>query len=270
VDFDVSKRILKGFLSSLDEYSEHTWVFFDTETTGLHPKSSQLTEIAAIAMRVSNETLVPVGRFHRKVKLTDSTLRMLHDPKSVERIQWERDNAQARTPFAAPQDVLSMTRYGQSSCKFYEEQETIVSFLRFLLEYDNPLLVAQNAAFDMRMLSVRSTHKVQRCPVLDTKVILQHYFLPLLHTLASVYNDVEASALLDALQVSRSDGALKHSTSLGIVASALKIDNSGWHSAMADVEMMLDVYLSVIRSISACSDIDISREYARSVITSRR
>ena len=37
----LSGRTIEGVLDLLDGYANNTWIFFDTETTGLHPKSAQ-------------------------------------------------------------------------------------------------------------------------------------------------------------------------------------------------------------------------------------
>jgi DNA polymerase III epsilon subunit-like protein len=50
VENKLSGRTIEGMLDLLDGYANNTWIFFDTETTGMHPKSAQLTEIGAIAV----------------------------------------------------------------------------------------------------------------------------------------------------------------------------------------------------------------------------
>jgi DNA polymerase III epsilon subunit-like protein len=259
---------ISGLLAILSRYSEHTWVFFDTETTGLHPKSSQLTEIAAIAANVNRDVVNRLGEFRRKIKLTDATLRLLHDPSSLERNSWKRDNAKARNPMSAPQDILSMTRYGERGIEYHEENAIIESFYSFVGSYKSPLLIAQNAAFDMRMLSVRSGRTLARYPVLDTKEIIQHYFLPLLKSRVNLGKCQMSSSTLGKLAVRRGD-RVHYSSSLGVVAHALGVDNTGWHSALADVEMMIDVYISIISDLEGSKSIDISREHAKSVALHR-
>ena len=103
-----------GLLQVLEGYSGHTWIFFDTETTGLNPRSSQLTEIAAVAASIHEGNIVrPLGTFRNKIKLTEETLRLLNDPTSEERRAWVIDNKEARSPLNTPQEILSMTRYGE-------------------------------------------------------------------------------------------------------------------------------------------------------------
>ena len=255
---------ISGLLAILERYSEHTWIFFDTETTGLHPKSSQLTEIAAIAGNVNLAKFKELGNFRRKIKLTESTLRLLHDRSSPERYAWKRDNIKARNPMSVPQDILSMTRYGENGIEYREEQATIRSFYDFVGSHESPLLIAQNAAFDMRMLGVRSKRRFRRYPVLDTKEVIQHYFLPFLKSRVELFDCKISKSTLGKLAIRRGNKT-RYSSSLGIVAHALEVDNTGWHSALADVEMMIEVYITIINTLEGNKDIDISREHAKSV-----
>ena len=75
-----SQKLLKWFLNRIN----HTFVFFDTETTGLDrtpegKTENQLTQIGAIATQLNGETLrfFEVGRFNVGVKLNDTTVNQM-------------------------------------------------------------------------------------------------------------------------------------------------------------------------------------------------
>ena len=257
-----SEGSLSSILSILDSYSNHTWIFFDTETTGLRPWTRhpdkeggpQLTQIAAIAVKPSwgadSDGSNILGTFNKKISFTDYTRRLMTNPSSRERQKWDaKDQKLGKRALGDPRKLLSMTSYGVSRGKFDPEQDVINEFLDFISNYSNPLLVAQNASFDMRFINVRSGGKMPRFPVLDTLTLIQQYLFPALNASASSSNpDPEALRLIGAL---KSRGRL--SASLGNLSKAFDIEASGWHDALEDVKMLMSVYQHVLRNLQTHS-----------------
>ena len=259
----LSGRTIEGVLELLDGYADNTWIFFDTETTGLHPKSAQLTEIGAIAVDPNDwaADASVLGQFNEKIKLTPETLGAIE--------QQSAEDPETRKGKSI-QDILSMTRYEEEDRAYGDEQEIIDQFFEFVESFPNPLMIAQNAAFDLRMLSVRSSGKLPRYPVLDTKQLMDLYLLPLLRTQTQAeQGDPEAQALLDKLYVNKGNWG-HHSTSMGIVSDAYGINIDDWHSALADVKMMMEMYRMVVQTIQHGMGVDISKEHEKAVALQKK
>ena len=268
----LSGRTIEGVLDLLDGYSDNTWIFFDTETTGLHPDSAQLTEIGAIAIDPKDwkATSQVLGEFNEKIKLTDATERLLNDPESEERKAWEKANQGARRPLKDPQAVLSMTRYGEQGRDYGDEQEILDEFFEFVESFPNPLMIAQNASFDLKMLSVRSGGKLPRYPVLDTRQLMDLYLLPLLRTQTQAEEgDAESQDLLDKLYVNKGNWGY-HSVSMGVVSKAYGISVDDWHNALADVKMMMEMYRKIVQTIQRGMEVDISKEHTRAIALQKK
>jgi len=268
----LSGRTVEEVLDLLDGYSDNTWVFFDTETTGLHPDSAQLTEIGAIAVDPKDwETTSQIlGKFNEKIKLTPESERLMSNPESKERIAWEKSNKLARQPLKEPQDILAMTRYGEKGRSYGDEQEILDQFFEFVESFPNPLLIAQNAAFDLRMVNVRSGGKLKRYPVLDTRQLMDLYLLPLLKTQAQAeQGDPEAQGLLDKLYVNKGNWGY-HSVSMGVVSKAYGINIDDWHNALADVKMMMEMYRKVVQTIRRGMGIDIRKEQGKTLARQKK
>jgi DNA polymerase III epsilon subunit-like protein len=261
----LSGRTIEGILDLLDGYASNTWIFFDTETTGMEPASAQLTEIGAIAVDPNtwdSEASV-LGQFNEKIKLTPETEKLLNDPESEERQAWEKGNQSARRPLKDPQAVLSMTRYGEQGREYGDEQDILDKFFEFVEGQPNPLLIAQNASFDLKFLNVRSDGKLPKYPVLDTMQLMQYYLVPLLKTQTRAEEgDPEAQELLDKLYVKKGNWGY-HSVSMGVVSKAYGISIDDWHNALADVKMMMEMYRSVVDTIRKGMDTDISKEQGK-------
>ena len=260
----LSGRTIKGVLDLLDGYADNTWIFFDTETTGIHPGSAQLTEIGAVAVNPNTWTSDAdvLGEFNEKIKLEQETL----DKISKQKTRGVEDEG-ARKKMSVT-DILSMTRYGESDGDYGLEQEVLDRFLEWIESFPNPLLVAQNARFDMRFISVRSGGELPTYPVLDTQELMKLYLVPLLKTqVKAEEGNLEAQELLDRLYVKKGNWGY-HSTSMGVVSQAYGIDVEDWHNALADVRMMMEMYKNVVDTIRQGMEVDISQEHGR--ILSRR
>jgi DNA polymerase III epsilon subunit-like protein len=156
-----------------------------------------------------------------------------------------------------------MTRYGESDREYGGEQEILDGFYEFVEGFPEPLLVAQNASFDLKFLNVRSGGKLPRYPVLDTMQLMKYYLVPLLKTQVSAEDgDPEAQALLDKLYVKKGNWGY-HSTSMGVVSDAYGISIDDWHNALADVKMMMEMYKEVVQTIRKGMGVDISKEQGK-------
>jgi DNA polymerase III epsilon subunit-like protein len=261
----LSGNTIENVIDLLDGYSSNTWIFFDTETTGLQPSSSQLTEIGAIAVDPnawSSESTV-LDQFNEKISLTDESKRLLKDPESIERKAWEKSNMGGRNPLKDPQAILSMTRYGEKGRAYGEEQEVLDKFFEWADGFSNPLFIAQNASFDLKFLNVRSGGKLPKYPVLDTKQLMEMYLIPLLKTqTAAEAGDPAAQDLLDKLYIKKGNWGY-HSSSMGVVSKAYGISIAGWHNALADVKMMMSMYRSVVETIRKGMSTDITGEQGK-------
>jgi len=272
IENKLSGRSLQNVLSLLDGYASNTWIFFDTETTGLEPSSSQLTEIGAIAVdpNIWNSDATILDQFNEKIKLTPASIRLLNDPASRERKAWEKGIKNARNPMKDPQAILSMTRYGEQGRTFGDEQFVLDRFFEWSASFSNPLFIAQNASFDLKFLSVRSGGKLPKYPVLDTKQLMEMYLIPLLKTqVKAEQGDPAAQRLLDKLYVKRGNWGY-HSSSMGIVAKAYGISIDDWHNALADVKMMMAMYKNVVNTLKDGMTVDISKEHGKVMSSQKR
>ena len=255
VENKLSGRTIEGVLDLLDGYANNTWIFFDTETTGMHPGSAQLTEIGAIAVDpnawLSDASVL--GQFNEKISL---------DPDTLKAISQQHDRPE-EVGGKSIQDLLSMTRYGESDREYGNEQGILDKFYEFVEGFPEPLLVAQNASFDLKFLNVRSSGKLPRYPVLDTMQLMKYYLVPLLKTQVSAEDgDPEAQALLDKLYVKKGNWGY-HSTSMGVVSDAYGISIDDWHNALADVKMMMEMYKEVVQTVRKGMGVDISKEQVK-------
>jgi len=261
---------LGGMIDAIGQYKDHTWIFFDTETTGLRPRSlnrprpergPQLTQIAAIAAKPGEATDEPqiLGTFNKKIKFTPYTKELMTDPTSLTRQAWDRRDAQNRQPLGDPRKLLSLTGYGERGIKYDTEEDVINAFFEFVASFDRPLLIAQNAAFDMRFINVRSGGRMPRYPVLDTLPLVQDYLFPTLKS-AAAQGDVEASSLLASFKKGN-----RLSASMGVVAKGFGIEVEGWHNALADVKMMMSMYSHVMRTLEPRRDIDARPEIGKAL-----
>lgn len=233
-------KSISEFLNWLNSKSSKYWVFFDSETTGLpqDPHEVQLTQISCIVAEYDPNLnqFTEVDTYNRKLKLSKKTLDTM---KSSNRIK----------------SVLSFNRYGEGGIKFHDEEESLGDFMEFLNKWDNPILVIQNAQFDMRYLNTRGLIKFKN-EVIDTKQVLQLFYLPLIQTLAET--DTKYGELIQKIGTSPRDGGLI-SSSMGKIGPALGINMSGYHDALVDCRLAMEMFRRVVEVLKANTDVDISK-----------
>ena len=243
-----SKITTNLFLDSLKEREKKIWIFFDTETLGFNSHKHQLTEIGAIVVDMRNPRCpMVIDLYREKSRLLSITrLRMCHsfDGKGM-----------------SYSDIMSMTRYGESpgSFEYINEDELIKGFLDFIRQYDDPLLIAHNASFDMKYVSVRASNygmRIGRYDVLDTYDVAKLYLKPLIKTAAEDGEEYYTN-LFDSLK-----GKRDLSIRLGNLADAFNVESEHWHSAIADVYMLMGVLSGMMRLFEEEKERDITKFFS--------
>jgi DNA polymerase III epsilon subunit-like protein len=208
-----------------------TICYFDTETTGLHPKNSQIVEIAAI---IGDE------KFYKKIHLTEETKNKIEQEKQNFVRKTKRDKT--------IEELLVMTGYHESASDCSEEK-ALQEFVEFCKKAT--ALLAHNASFDMRMINERckkyGISTLQGFPVYDTLAFSRRFFIPALITIENTSKNQnsrkKAKDILDKLTKTyyKSGQRLKIANNLSSLIGALRGSVGNWHQAMADVEMLKDL-----------------------------
>lgn len=234
---------IEGYLEYFEnKYKDSTLIWLDTETTGLNVHDNQLTELSAI---VTDSEFNVIDQFSKKIKIDWSNVKDVKTTKDI---------------------VLPMTRYGERGIKYHDESQTIDEFFDWVDSFDNPVLIAQNASFDIKYLAVRGNRKIDY-PVIDTKMVIQLYFIPIIQQLSDE-NNSEAQEILKQLPPSSRDKGMP-SSSMGKIAPILGIDVSGWHSAVEDVKIMINMFKKIKDYLEEYKGLDIRKHQTKRLQTYR-
>lgn len=203
-------RTYEEFRAAYDEIKNNTFIFFDTETTGLGSakKYNQVTQIAAIAVTPGQEGY---QSFNVKIHLTQDTEGFMN---------WQQRKVdQGETfPFTHRQ-AFQLTSYGEPSTQrralrkrarqmtqqiektgdtsrligalpepteFVTLEEALTRFNDFVSAYPERVLIAQNAPFDVDyFIQAYVRTGVDRLPdmAIDTVQIFNRFFKPILQIL---------------------------------------------------------------------------------------
>jgi len=261
LDDDFFEASIEQLFEKLKDFGDNTWIFFDTETTGFKPETAQLTEIAAVAAYPNNwqfeEVEAEKGLFYDKIKLNPETLAGFE----------ASDDPKAKYP-------LELTRYGMPSDEYREkypkgmpnEVDVIKEFLSYVENQPNPVLVAQNAEFDINFVQTRADFydldiNLRNYPIFDTMMLIKLWHNSLIKTLADE-GDERAQTILQALTMTGKFGDYVTS-SMGPVSKAYEISTDEWHNALADVKMMMEMTKVIFMALQEASDVDISKYQGR-------
>ena len=261
LDEDFFEASIQQLFEKLKDFGDNTWIFFDTETTGFKPESAQLTEIGAISAKPDNWQFTEVeaeqGMFYDKIKLNPETLAGFE----------ASDDPDVKYP-------LELTRYGMPSDEYREkypkgmpnEEDILKQFVSYLESQPNPVLVAQNAEFDVNFIQKRADLynipvNMRAYPIFDTMMLIKLWHNSLIKTLADS-GDERAQTILQALTMTGKFGDYV-SASMGPVSKAYEISTDDWHNALADVKMMMGMTKAIFMALQASSDVDISKYQGR-------
>ena len=261
LDDDFFDASIQQLFDKLKDFGDNTWIFFDTETTGFKPESAQLTEIGAISAKPDNWQFTEVeaeqGIFYDKIKLNPETLAGFE----------ASDDPNVKYP-------LELTRYGMPSDEYREkypkgmpsEEDILRQFVSYLESQPNPVLVAQNAEFDVNFIQKRADLynipvDMRAYPIFDTMMLIKLWHNSLIKTLAD-NGDERAQTILQALTMTGKFGDYI-SASMGPVSKAYEISTDDWHNALADVKMMMGMTKAIFMALQASSDVDISKYQGR-------
>lgn len=263
------QEVLEQFL----KFDGKTLVLFDTETVGLDPNTQyiQLTHIAAMAF--DGSTLEEKGEFTKKVNIGEPLHRAMNDPTSPEFKHLEKDRARHLAKYKKadkhPSELLQMTGYHSGDEEKMDEKEALVAFEEFINQFDNVILAAHNAAFDMKTIqSRRRLHglpPMKRIPVLDTLKIARFFFVP---AMVSMENVPEIKAMLNGLLAKTKYKS--YTSSLGKLAEVLGVKIDNWHDAKEDVKMLMAVLQKVVAFLKANADVDIRKQRGIAAIRYRK
>ena len=233
-------KTIPEMLNFLKSKSDLPWLWLDTETTGLlGPKHEQLTQVSALATNYdfNFNSFDEIGSFDEKIKLTSEIKTRYNQP----------DGGNRR--------ILSFNHYGSGGYKYKDERQIVDEFFDWMTEFSPCLLIAQNAGFDMQMLSGRYGHKINN-EVLDTKMLIQLYFLPLLQKLAET--NPKYKQMVDYIGTSTRDNGLI-SSSMSKIGPALGINMSGYHDAITDCRITIQMYQKIVDLLDQHKNVDISK-----------
>ena len=289
-------KTIPDILEHIESFKGKTLVFFDTETTGLEPNRiyEQVTQIAAIAINGDNWS--KLGQFEEKAALGANVKQILSDPSIKTFVEKLKDpnfqiaNKEVDKNILTPQtqemlrniknpvsreymkdyvrwvkkykkhptsleDILGFTRYssGKPEAERVSEKDMLINFEKFVNQYGNDvILISHNAAFDMKVIETRrrenGLQRMKKYKVFDNLMFTRYFLIPL----KVVLNDKE---FLD--QVTTKSKVQPYSSSLGKVAQAMSINPTGWHDALADVDMMIQVMQKVIELLRINMKLDV-------------
>ena len=241
-----------------------TIIVFDTETTGLSVKLPwvQVTEIAAIAFAA--DTGERLGTYHKKVRLTPET-------KAEIEVQKRNIGPNDRGSIEGPKgmnipDLFRMSRYGDDDAPRENTREVYQGFVDFINQYNAPILLGQNVAFDMgQMFAPLKRLGIERPvigEVLDTMMLARTWIYPLLKA-GEAAGDHDSIEMLKGFTGVDRNGKTRLSFSLGNLGNAFGVNAKHWHSGISDAMQTYHIFVKMLEFLKYAKQrgYDVSDEF---------
>lgn len=244
------EKLLKWFL----DRANHTFVFFDTETTGLHrslPDVDQITQISAIACEMNMETLrfFEVGRFDRTIKLTQGLIDYM-DREPEEPNKEEDPEGHKKWEHRSRKRILKMNHYDfANSDEREDETKALSDFDNFLNQYGKLTMIAHNAPFDLKWIQFHDIFANVNHEVIDSMQFFKRFFFPILNNLSQ--DNIEYKKVYDKFPPSKptektpnpgpSSALTSLATGFSNDAAELEKKINTAHNSLVDCEIMMDV-----------------------------
>ena len=240
--------LLKWFAN----HANHTYVFFDTETTGRGPSSGdQLTQIGAIATFFNTETLrfAEIDRFDVKIKLNPEMLAKVNAEPDRE---LPDDVEKLKKMFGySKKAILKFNHYDLANSEsFEEEKDALNKFDDYLDSHGDVILFIHNAPFDLPFVEVSEIFKEKNRITFDTLEFFRNTFHPILNELS------KTSERHKTLHTQLVDKGEKKSSALSDLVKGFNPDPEEYdkklnmaHEALTDCENTIEVFQKALLSI---------------------
>ena len=230
----------KNLLNWFNSHSNHTFVFFDTETTGLRrDEGNYMTQIGAIAAYFNPETLrfSEMSKFNKYIKLTDDILSKIDAEKDLELPDTPEELKKLMK--VSKRAVLKHNHYDiQKSASYDDELTVLAEFEDFLEEQGKIVLLAHSAPFDLSFVEIGQMFKSNDIEVFDTLKFFKELFFPVLSNISSMYQSKKD--LLDKFGEKRSS-ALENLIKVFSNPSELEAKLNQSHEAVQDCRNTMEV-----------------------------
>ena len=225
----------------------------------------EITSLEELCSSVAAEELEPEEGACEELGDLKQRLRDILEKKKKNARHWSVPDALKYTNYYGIPDRWDSSADGsleideQWNGDYINEQVAINEFFTFVAQYDDPVLVIQNAAFDSEWIGVRFKQKAKRYPVIDTLKISQLFLTPMLKTLA-------ASGDKDAINFLSASGGR---SGLANISKGFGLSVEGHHTAIVDVKMTLMMLSHVIGKLRENPDLNIEAEHTEAITGKR-
>lgn len=191
VEMEIVKLPTEGLLQWLQDRIDSTFIFFDTETTGLDRNKSdgtinQLTQISAIATKLNLDSFEfnEVSRFDIGIKLNEEMRNIMSNEPDAPNDDVESPEYK-KWMMGTRKGILVYNHYDLVNSDSYEdERKALEMFDVFLKKHDNVILIAHNAPFDLKWIQFHELFIESTNEIIDTYDFFKNIFFPIMNELA--------------------------------------------------------------------------------------
>jgi DNA polymerase III alpha subunit (gram-positive type) len=173
---------------------------------------------------------------------------------------WKKINIKQLEKLKSIKDLMDMTAYSEENAEFTEHIDMLKGFKKWIDGYNNRIIVAHNARFDMYQVNsplakIGQQYRITG-EVVDSLILSKQYLVPILKVLDATGNEFGTQGL-----AVMKNGGTRILNNMSVLGKLFNVKTKMWHSGIADVMQLIGILSAMLEHLKDNKDLLKGKEF---------